>query len=115
MSYNDRLRAVGLNINTNVGLNIAKKHEDPPLGSGKIKIKYKGKVYRRYKRGFGLYERKARREGRLGPEENFCECGETNGYYHLLGCDCEDCPICKGQLLSCGHGVLFETPGVRCS
>ena len=32
-------------------------------------------------------------------------CGDCNaayGHYHHAGCDCERCPICGGQLLTCG-------------
>lgn len=29
------------------------------------------------------------------------DCGAKYGYYHHEGCDCERCPVCKGQLLSC--------------
>lgn len=32
-------------------------------------------------------------------------CGDCNamiGHYHHPGCDMEICPVCKGQLLSCG-------------
>jgi len=85
-----------------------------PKGSGKLKVKFKGKIYKRYKRGFGPTEKRDKKWGRLEPGGNYYECGSTNGFYHYLGCDLEDCPICKGQLLSCGHGILFETPGVRC-
>ena len=107
MSYNDRLRVIGLNI--------VPSNKEDPLGSGKLKVKFKGKTYKRWKRGSSPLENQDRKLGKLGLEDNYCECGEINGYYHYLGCDLETCPICKGQLLSCGHGVLFETPGVRCS
>ena len=43
------------------------------------------------------------------PKYFACECGADFGEYHVLGCDCEDCLICKKQLLSCGHMELFET------
>lgn len=29
------------------------------------------------------------------------DCGARYGYYHHLGCDLEDCPICGNQLISC--------------
>jgi len=30
------------------------------------------------------------------------DCGASEGQYHELGCDLEECPICFGQLISCG-------------
>jgi hypothetical protein len=41
------------------------------------------------------------------------DCGIVNGNIHHFGCDMERCPVCKGQLISCGHhatavGVNFE-------
>lgn len=30
------------------------------------------------------------------------DCGAKYGEYHHMGCDCEQCPICGGQLISCG-------------
>lgn len=29
------------------------------------------------------------------------DCGAKVGHYHHSGCDCERCPVCKRQLLSC--------------
>lgn len=30
------------------------------------------------------------------------DCGARTGHHHHLGCDWEDCPRCRGQLVSCG-------------
>ena len=29
------------------------------------------------------------------------DCGSQYGHYHHYGCDCEHCPICDGQLITC--------------
>lgn len=33
------------------------------------------------------------------------DCGAKLGYFHHLGCDCERCPSCGGQLISCDCGT----------
>jgi len=89
------------------------KSKPRSVASSKFSIKYKGKTYRRYKAGFSPDDRKFQKEE--GDKKAFlCECGTEYGKYHDLGCDLERCPICKGQLLSCGHGGLFETRGAKC-
>jgi hypothetical protein len=30
------------------------------------------------------------------------DCGAERGEYHWINCDMEECPVCKGQRLSCG-------------
>jgi hypothetical protein len=29
------------------------------------------------------------------------DCGAKFGYFHHFGCDCEMCPVCGGQVISC--------------
>jgi hypothetical protein len=36
------------------------------------------------------------------------DCGVADLGYHHLGCDLEDCPRCRRQLISCGCGWLDE-------
>lgn len=84
-----------------------------PQHIGKTSVKYKGKTYRRYKAGYSPRDRRYQKE-EGDPKAYLCECGAQFGKYHELGCDLEQCPICKGQLLSCGHGYLFETDKAKC-
>lgn len=42
------------------------------------------------------YRRGRRPSGRCG------DCGVSPGGAHHLGCDLAECPVCRGQLLSCG-------------
>ena len=30
------------------------------------------------------------------------DCGASEGEIHSFGCDMEDCPFCRGQLITCG-------------
>ena len=58
---------------------------------------YEGKEYARVKVGDAgdFYED--------GDADTRCtDCGAKYGRYHHDGCDCERCPVCDGQLLSCG-------------
>ena len=36
------------------------------------------------------------------------DCAASRGHCHHWGCDCERCPICGEQLLSCDCGDAFE-------
>ena len=42
-----------------------------------------------------------------GEEENCGDCGAEYGQQHYTGCDCERCPVCGLQLLTCGH-IAYE-------
>lgn len=83
------------------------KFKGPKYMVGKTSIRYKDKTYRRYKAGYSPDDKRMQKE-EGDPKCFSCECGTSWGQYHELGCDCEDCPICKGQLLSCGHLELFR-------
>lgn len=40
---------------------------------------------------------------KYGDESGDChDCGVEKGGYHHPGCDIEQCPVCNGQLISCG-------------
>jgi hypothetical protein len=58
---------------------------------------YQGNQYPRIKFGdsFDLY----------GDKDEAARCPDCNakfGHYHHYGCDCEVCPVCGEQLISCG-------------
>jgi len=78
--------------------------------SGKFSVKYNGNTYKRWKAGRSPDDKKYWKDdkGNYG-----CDCGAPLGRYHNLSCDCEQCPICKGQLLSCGHMKVFMTKEQR--
>lgn len=40
-------------------------------------------------------------------EQAVCsDCSAKYGEQHYAGCDCERCPLCHEQLISCGHEVI---------
>jgi hypothetical protein len=38
------------------------------------------------------------------------DCGVEEGEFHVLGCDCEKCPFCFRQLISCDCPVQLVQP-----
>ena len=43
-----------------------------------------------------------------GTSSRCTDCGAKYGHFHHHGCDCERCPICHSQLLSCGCNYRIE-------
>ena len=36
------------------------------------------------------------------------DCGAKHSHHHHLGCDCERCPVCYGQLISCDCALEYN-------
>lgn len=65
-------------------------------GCNKAEIIYKGVSYEPVKVGdYGDFNYGMDEESRCG------DCNAKYGHYHHFGCDCEKCPVCGGQLISC--------------
>ena len=66
------------------------------------KLTINGKVYKRIPAGYAKEPNKYY-EGRL------ChDCNVSYGQYHHPGCDCEQCPVCHEQLISCDCEVKVD-------
>lgn len=39
------------------------------------------------------------------------DCGARRGFLHHVGCDCEACPVCGGQLIGCNCVVEYDDEG----
>lgn len=65
-------------------------------GCIKVDIIRKGKMYEPIKMG------DPEDSYFLDDEDTRCgDCGAKMGQYHHVGCDCEICPVCGGQLIGC--------------
>ena len=61
-----------------------------------------GQVYKRvHVGGPGDFLEGASEDARCG------DCGAQLGHYHHWGCDCERCPACGWQLISCNCENVF--------
>lgn len=45
------------------------------------------------------------------PDTRCGDCGAKKGHYHHWGCDCERCPACGLQLLSCDCENVYVEGG----
>lgn len=78
--------------------------------SQKIKYVRKGnKKYKRFKYGEAVWNI----DGEIFEESSKAnepcgDCAATLGFFHSTGCDLEQCPACKEQLLSCNHNFIYN-------
>ena len=40
------------------------------------------------------------------PNNRCGDCGAKHGHFHHPGCDCERCPVCTGQLITCNCRLI---------
>jgi hypothetical protein len=41
------------------------------------------------------------KDGRIREHDRCGDCDVARGQFHVIGCDQEQCPACKGQFISC--------------
>jgi len=63
---------------------------------------------RRFKYGESIWEKEGEKEYGSAVVNQPChDCGVTRGFFHVTGCDFEQCPICRQQLLGCSHHFRY--------
>jgi hypothetical protein len=67
-------------------------------------VRIEGKDYRRSRVYFHGMTKKQTQKA-IKHKHRCHDCGVPPGFIHHVNCDCEECPRCKGQLISCKCGV----------